>query len=137
MSRVSVTWSVQIENLTVCMGAIYGIDAAQKAVLDRWEGRGNGYLDSQLTVELFGKEYCCFTYLSEPSHIENNLKPYHWYKKLVLLGATYLNFPETYVRSIEAIESMNDPDEARRTRHDQLIEGILPFSPCGSEPSYD
>ena len=79
----------------------------------------------------------CFMYLAEPSHIEKNLKPYHWYQELVLLGATYLNFPETYVRSIEAIESMDDQDEARRTRHDQLIEEILNFSPCGSEPSYD
>ena len=79
----------------------------------------------------------CFMYLAEPSHIEKNLKPYHWYQELVFLGATYLNFPETYVRSIEAIESMDDQDEARRTRHDQLIEEILNFSPCGSEPSYD
>ena len=108
-------------------GAIFQIDSAHKQVLDCFEGNGNGYHDSQLTVELHGKEYSCFTYFAQQSYIENNLKPYHWYKNLVVLGAKHLQFPDVYVRSIELIESVEDPDETRRERHNLLIEKIVNF----------
>jgi len=110
----------------VC-GAIYQMDSAHKQALDCFEGNGNGYHDSQLTVELHGKEYSCFTYFAQQSYIENNLKPYHWYKNLVVLGAKHLQFPDGYVRSIELIESVEDPDETRRERHNLLIEKIVNF----------
>ncbi|GJL66203.1 MAG: hypothetical protein NPIRA05_11740 [Nitrospirales bacterium] len=109
-------------------GGIYHIDSAHKPLLDRFEGKGKGYHDSQLPVELHGKEYACFTYLAQPSYIEHNLKPYHWYKTLVVLGAKHLRFPDTYVRSIESIESVEDPDEERRMQHQKLIERILQYS---------
>jgi hypothetical protein len=108
-------------------GAIYQMDSAHKKALDSFEGNGNGYHNSQLTVELHGKEYSCFTYFAQQSYIENNLKPYHWYKNLVVLGAKHLQFPDGYVRSIELIESVEDPDETRRKHHEQLIEEILNY----------
>ena len=108
-------------------GAIYQMDSAHKKALDSFEGNGNGYHDSQLTVELHGKEYSCFTYFAQQSYIENNLKPYHWYKNLVVLGARHLQFPDVYVRSIEMIESVEDPDETRRKQHEQLIKKIVNF----------
>jgi len=106
-------------------GAIYQMDSAHKPALDSFEGNGNGYHDRQLTVELHGKEHSCFTYIAQPSYIENGLNPYHWYKDLVVLGAKHLQFPDGYVRSIELIESVEDFDETRRKHHEQLIEEIL------------
>ena len=108
-------------------GAIYQMDSAHKKALDCFEGNGNGYHDSQLTVGLHGKEYSCFTYFAQRSYIENDLMPYHWYKNLVVLGAKHLQFPDVYVRSIELIESVEDPDEARRKHHGLLIEEILNY----------
>ena len=108
-------------------GAIYEMDSAHKEALDCIEGNGNGYHDRQLTVELHGKEHSCFTYFAQQSYIENNLKPYHWYKDLVVLGAKHLQFPDGYVRSIELIESVEDLDDARREHHDLLIEKIVNF----------
>ena len=105
-------------------GAIYQMDLAHKHALDCFEDNGNGYHESQLTVELHGKEHSCFTYFAQPSHIEIGLKPYHWYKDLVVLGAKHLQFPDIYVRSIEMIESVEDPDDARRRQHELLIEEI-------------
>jgi hypothetical protein len=52
---------------------------------------------------------------------------YHWYKDLVVLGAKHLQFPDVYVRSIELIESVEDPDETRREHHHMLIEKIVNF----------
>ena len=108
-------------------GAIYQIDVAHKQALDRFEGNGNGYQDSQLTVELYGEEQSCFTYFAQPSHIEIGVKPYHWYKNLVVLGAKHLQFPEVYVGSIELIESVEDPDETRREQHNLLIGKLVNF----------
>ena len=109
-------------------GAIYQMDSAHKQALDSFEGNGNGYHDSQLTVELHGKEHSCFTYFAQSSHIDDGLKPYHWYKDLVVLGAQHLQFPNAYVRSIELIESVEDSDEIRRIQHQRLIERILESS---------
>ena len=106
-------------------GAIYQMDSVHKQALDSFEDNGNSYHDSQLTVELHGKEHSCFTYFAQQSYIENNLKPYHWYKDLVVLGAKHLQFPNAYVRAIELIESVEDSDEIRRERHNLLIEKIV------------
>jgi hypothetical protein len=108
-------------------GAIYQMDLTHKQALDFFEGNGNGYHVSQLTIELHGKEHSCITYFAQQSCIENNLKPYHWYKDLVVLGAKHLQFPNAYVRSIELIESVEDPDEIRREHHNLLIEKIVNF----------
>jgi hypothetical protein len=109
-------------------GAIYQIDSAHQPTLDHFEGKGKGYDDSQLRVEIHGKEYACFTYLAQPSYIEHNMKPYHWYKTLVVLGAKHLRFPDTYLHSIESIESVEDPDEERQNQHQSLIDRILQYS---------
>jgi len=109
----------------VVFGAVYQIDPGHKPALDAFEGLGKGYFESRLTITLSGQEYPCFTYAAQPSYIVNNLKPYHWYKHLVVLGAKHCNFPEAYVRSIEVIESVEDSDEARREQHQRLIEEII------------
>ena len=108
-------------------GAIYQMDSVHKQALDCFEGNGNGYYDSPLTVELHGKEHSTFTYFAQAAHIADGLKPYHWYKNLVVLGAKHLQFPDVYVRSIELIESVEDPDETRREHHHMLIEKIVNF----------
>ena len=108
-------------------GAIYQMDSVHKQALDCFEGNGIGYHDRQLTVEIHGKEHSCFTYFAQTSYIKNGLKPYHWYKDLVVLGAKHLQFPDAYVRSIELIESVEDSDEIRREHHNLLIEKIVNF----------
>jgi hypothetical protein len=108
-------------------GAIYELDPAHKSVLDGFEGKGFGYLDNQISVPHQGREYTCFTYLAQESHIVDDLKPYHWYKNLVVLGARYLQFPDTYISSIEAVQSVKDPHEERRKEHEVLIERIINY----------
>ena len=106
-------------------GAIYKLEPEHKNELDRFEGKGYGYIDSQITLKLKDNEYSCFTYLAQQSHIASDLKPYHWYKKLVILGAQYLQFPDSYISSIEAVESIEDPDTPRRKAQEELIERII------------
>jgi gamma-glutamylcyclotransferase len=111
----------------VVHGAIYRLEPLDKPVLDRCEGKGNGYIDEQITLTHDGRAYTCFTYIAQHSHIVDSLKPYHWYKKLVLLGASYLQFPHTYISAIESIRSIADPDAERSQAHDVLLEKILNY----------
>ncbi|MCG8605981.1 gamma-glutamylcyclotransferase [bacterium] len=108
----------------VVHGAIYSLNPDHKSDLDRFEGLGYGYINSQVLVEHSGIQYPCFTYQAQQSHIDDELKPYHWYKQLVLLGAEYLDFPEPYIDSIKAIESSEDPDQTRKAEKERLIEQI-------------
>ena len=105
-------------------GAMYDIDPVQKQALDRVEGNGCGYLDYHISVQHQGREYTCLTYFAQQSYIVDDLKPYHWYKHLVVLGARYLQFPDAYVCSIESVESVEDPDEKRKMVNEALIEKI-------------
>jgi len=106
-------------------GAIYEVDPKHKSELDRFEAKGYGYIDIQIKLQHQGREYTCFTYVAQQSHIVDNLKPYHWYKKLVVLGARYLQCPDSYVLSIESVESVEDTYEKRKEEMDTLIETIV------------
>jgi len=108
-------------------GAIYKLNTEHKNDLDRFEGKGYGYLDSQITLDYNGNEYTCFTYLAQQSHIVSNLKPYHWYKELVILGAQYLEFPGPYISSIKAVDSIQDSDSKRRKEKEILVENIISY----------
>ena len=53
-----------------------------------------------------------------------NHQPYHWYKDLVVLGAKYLKFPDSYISTIDSVESKEDPDKTRKAENDILIKRI-------------
>lgn len=112
------------ESLDSVYGAIYELAPEHKSILDKFEGKGAGYIDTQIQFQYQGKEYNCFTYLAQQSHITDSLKPYHWYKEMVVLGAKYLKFPNTYISSIESVESMDDPDKKRSNEKDELLQKI-------------
>jgi gamma-glutamylcyclotransferase len=109
-------------------GAIYTMAHEHKHMLDRIEGNGSGYIDRRICVRHQEQEYSCFTYLAEEAHIIDNLKPYHWYKQLVVLGAQYLQFPDAYIASIEMVDSVDDPLAGRNKEHELLISMAERFS---------
>jgi hypothetical protein len=97
------------------------MDAAGRARLDRFEGVGRGYEDAAIEVACDGGSVVCFTYLAQPGHIDEALRPFHWYKALVLAGAEYHGLPAAYVRHIRGVLSAEDPDPARRALHGDLL----------------
>ena len=105
-------------------GVIYEIKPEHKEKLDGFEGKGQGYTDNQIRFQVQEQEYNCFTYLAQQSHIVDSLKPYHWYKEMVILGAKYLKFPDSYVSSIELVESWGDQNEKRRNEKEVLLQAI-------------
>jgi gamma-glutamylcyclotransferase (GGCT)/AIG2-like uncharacterized protein YtfP len=106
-------------------GAIYTLHPEHKTILDSFEG--SGYTDERINLLNEGNEYTCFTYFARESHIVDNLKPYHWYKRLVALGASYLQIPDHYVSFIESMDSIEDPDVERKKENEALVENIINY----------
>lgn len=99
--------------------AVYELDGRAKSALDRIEGVGKGYTNKVIDVPRFG---ACFAYHASTSHIEDSLRPYHWYKEIVLLGSQTLGFPDDYCDAIAATEAVEDPDQRRNDMHWDLID---------------
>lgn len=98
--------------------AVYEIAPHDKAKLDQIEGLGIGYRVEFLDVPNHGE---CFTYVATDTHIDESLKPYSWYKELVVAGSEYLQFPRQYVEWIAAFQSWNDPDHQRHAEHMNIV----------------
>ncbi len=91
--------------------AVYRLSAADKRELDKIEGVGDGYVDAVISVPQYGD---CATYVAAESRVDEKLQPYDWYRELVLLGCKALDLPTDYVRRIESVSTMPDPDSDRR-----------------------
>lgn len=112
-------------------GVVYRIDAAEKAALDRAEGEG--YRARELTlIGADGEPLQAFAYIACSTHIEPSLRPYSWYRALVLHGARVHGFPAEYTAAVEAVTTQLDADLRRARRLFRLLEaepGIEPRLP--------
>ncbi|MDX1519933.1 MAG: gamma-glutamylcyclotransferase family protein, partial [Gammaproteobacteria bacterium] len=106
-------------------GAVYEMEDSHREQLDEIEGEG--YLSREIVVTGGDRELSCYTYIAHPEWLDKTLKPYHWYKDLVLLGAKYLELPEDYIASINSLESVNDPDTHRTRENRQLIDRLRDY----------
>ncbi len=66
-------------------GVLFEIDGAEKPSLDRAEGRGRGYREERVGVVTDSGSREAVTYIATSK--EPALRPYHWYKALVVAGA--------------------------------------------------
>ncbi len=101
------------------IGVVYEITAAEKCVLDTIEERGYGYKENTVNVDVAeGKSIEALAYFA--MNIDASLKPYHWYKEHVLIGAREHGLPTDYVQMIEQVESISDPMPERHARELQV-----------------
>ena len=98
--------------------AIFDVSAEDKLVLDKIEGLGNGYSDISLDIPRYGK---CTSYVAQGSYIDDSLRPYDWYKALVLAGARFHGFPDDYLQRIESTRTSEDPDPVRRGNQWEIV----------------
>lgn len=102
-------------------GAVFQMDASDRPALDRAEGLGVGYTEQREMLELAGRKIEVFLYVATPDHVDERLRPYRWYKDLVLAGARFHRFPPEYVAGLEAVSAMDDPDPQRRAANQRLL----------------
>ena len=86
-------------------GVIFDISEDQKPLLDKAEGLGRGYDEYKLTViNDLGEEIECVCYIAtDEKYLDNNLKPYDWYKEYCLIGAKQHNLPEDYILTLDGV----------------------------------
>lgn len=96
-------------------GVLFRMDARERAVLDRIEGTGYGYEpDLKRIFGPGGEEVEAYTYV--PTALDRSVRPFHWYRHHVLVGAREFALPRAYVERIERVDAIDDPDTARAAR---------------------
>ncbi|NRB39392.1 MAG: gamma-glutamylcyclotransferase [Pseudomonadales bacterium] len=101
------------------IGSLYEISPSGIKTLDQIEGLGDGYNKKDVTVEhKSGTQFTATTYYA--MHIDITLKPFSWYKNHVLVGARELQLPEAYIKRIETINSIDDPNTKRDAQQRDL-----------------
>jgi len=100
----------------VVKGVIYSINTMERRALDAAEGVGHGYKRSKIQVITDdGKTYECVYYYA--TDWGDDLKPYDWYKALVVAGLEQNNLSSYEVKKVAAIA---DPVQDRKTRLEAL-----------------
>jgi hypothetical protein len=117
--------ALRLDGATGVMGVLFGFDASDRAGLDRAEGRGAGYDDTEVTVlDAYGGILNVLTYLAGPDYIDDRLKPYSWYRELVIKGAREHGLPQDYVAAwIETVKAIKDPDRVRDANERAVLKG--------------
>lgn len=99
-------------------GVVYKMLASQKNILDEIEGAG------YQVCFMEWNDKTCFYYAAEDDYIDEELRPYTWYRQLVLLGAQYHGLPKEYWRKILAVNCVNDPDVERQNINSTIISDL-------------
>jgi hypothetical protein len=99
----------------VVHGVLYRIDAREMPRLDAAEGLGQGYDAVELEVEWAGGRRLAHLYRA--THIDPSLRPFRWYRELVVAGAVSHRLPADVVAALRAVPAIEDPDEARARAH--------------------
>ena len=96
-------------------GVVFEIAAAEKEHLDRIEGLGSAMPRNGCGWLLpMGRSWTPSS-IARP-RIDAALAPFAWYQAHVLAGARQHGLPADYVRAIEAVTVIDDPDPARARR---------------------
>lgn len=102
-------------------GVLYEIIQSEKTALDKAEGLGKGYKEQTVDVTTPYGPYEAIAYIATSK--EPNLKPFHWYKELVIAGAIEHRLPEEYIQSIKAVDSKPDANSERCGEQRRLLKG--------------
>ncbi len=97
----------------VVRGAVFELPAAEKALLDRVEGLGVGYQVSLVEVETSRGAERVWTYVAMPGYVDDALKPFLWYRDIVIAGARALGLERGYVEAMTRVDAVKDPDSER------------------------
>jgi hypothetical protein len=107
-------------------GVVFRVHPNDLARLDAAE---RGYERANVHVFDGTADLTVFTYRARADRIVPGLKPYPWYRDLVVLGARHHRLPAAYVAAIEAVATSDDPDPARAAAMAALLTHLLGLTP--------
>ena len=102
----------------VLHGALYDLTTDERRRLDKVEGPG--YRAHAVEVVADGSTLPAWLYLG--LDLQPGLRPFRWYRDLVLTGARQHDLPASYADSIEAAATQPDPNEERAARMRRVLE---------------
>ena len=105
-------------------GIVVAIDEKQKLKLDYYEGVGHGYSAVYHDIKHQDKKLNALLYQADLNAMDDGLLPFNWYKAFVLSGAKQQNLPDDYIKMIELIQSIDDPDQSRSEKNLQILSGV-------------
>lgn len=109
-------------------GILYRLSGVDKAILDQYEGLGFGYREEMISARLDGVNYRAFSYIAQTDYLDRDLRPYDWYKQLVVLGARLHRLPANYISQLERVEAKPDQDPSRRLENYGRVQRILAYN---------
>ncbi len=98
--------------------ALFEIRAAHKWRLDAIEGLGIGYDEVRMPLAGHGE---AFAYVASDDYVDEALRPFVWYRRLIVMGARYHAFPHRYVHTIRKHPATEDFDHRRRRHVSRLL----------------
>ncbi len=93
------------------LGVVYELAADEKHLLDAAEGLGHGYDEMQVRLGLASGDTTAWTYYA--TAIDCSMRPYTWYKALVVAGAREHDLPGDYIEQLNQVSAFEDSDDER------------------------
>ena len=89
-------------------------------MLDAAEGRS--YAIKEMKVSGKRAEHDVFAYVGISTYLDKSIRPFSWYKEIVVHGARSHGFPEEYIKKLQQVDVYNDPDQERSAKHLRIIQ---------------
>jgi len=105
----------------VVWGVVFELDPEEKAALDQAEGLGAGYLEKTVHVVTESGPVTAVMYYANDK--DASLRPYHWYKALVIAGAREHGLPASYRSRLQLVVTVSDPNPGRAGTHGEPLSG--------------
>ncbi len=110
-------------------GALFAIPTLEEQSLAGAEGPG--YQKITVQVETDAERLPAETFVAKPEHVDESLRPYTWYRDLVIAGAVQAELPAEYVLSLKQVQADDDPDSERDSRERFALPADLGMTkPC-------
>lgn len=105
----------------VVWGVVFELDPKDKPALDKAEGLGAGYMEKPVHVLTEAGPVAAVTYYATDK--DASLRPYHWYKALVIAGAREHGLPPSYRSRLELVATVSDPNPPPASALEELLSG--------------
>jgi len=106
---------------TTVHGVLFEFATDDLSALDAAEHRGHGYERQRVHPQTPDQTVEAFAYVAQPAYVDDALRPYDWYRTVVMAGAHQHALPPRYRNSLEATRSYPDPDTERRRKYRSLL----------------
>lgn len=107
-------------------GVLYKINVKDRESLNQAEGLGTGYSELNIPVVTSTGTHTALTFAG--SYKEAVLRPYHWHKAMVILGAIEHDLPGEYIEWLRIFEAQGDANVERCAEREALLYGDLPLA---------